>query len=246
MNIIYQPKGKALEYAGLALNLYNGCTHGCRYCFNDLTPWNGHYFEEARPKANVIERVQKDAEKLAEIYSLASNGCPEILISFVGDPYQPAEKHLKQTRAAIEILIAHNLPFAILTKAGMLATRDFDLLENYPQCRFGVTITLVGQEAVNQWEPNAPFWIERMKVLRLAKRRGIKTWLSLEPVIDPKQALMIIDIMHDLVDHWKIGKINHWPEIERQHNWIKFREDARALLDGLGADYYFKKSLADL
>ena len=29
MKIIYEPKGKAKEYADLAINLYKGCTHGC-------------------------------------------------------------------------------------------------------------------------------------------------------------------------------------------------------------------------
>lgn len=33
MSLIYEPTGKAREYAGLALNIYKGCTHGCRYCY---------------------------------------------------------------------------------------------------------------------------------------------------------------------------------------------------------------------
>jgi DNA repair photolyase len=33
MAIIYEAKGKAAEYAPLAVNLYNGCTHGCTYCY---------------------------------------------------------------------------------------------------------------------------------------------------------------------------------------------------------------------
>jgi DNA repair photolyase len=31
MRIIYEPKGRALEYAPLAVNLYRGCSHGCDY-----------------------------------------------------------------------------------------------------------------------------------------------------------------------------------------------------------------------
>ena len=30
LKVIYEPKGKAGEYAKYAVNLYNGCTHGCR------------------------------------------------------------------------------------------------------------------------------------------------------------------------------------------------------------------------
>ena len=38
MKIIYEPKGKALEYAPLACNLYKGCPHGCRYCYGPTLP----------------------------------------------------------------------------------------------------------------------------------------------------------------------------------------------------------------
>ena len=33
MHPFYEPKGAAREYAPLALNLYNGCSHGCTYCY---------------------------------------------------------------------------------------------------------------------------------------------------------------------------------------------------------------------
>jgi DNA repair photolyase len=33
MNVVYEPRGRAREYSGLACNLYRGCTHGCRYCY---------------------------------------------------------------------------------------------------------------------------------------------------------------------------------------------------------------------
>ena len=31
MKPIYEPKGKAREYADLALNIYTGCPNGCEY-----------------------------------------------------------------------------------------------------------------------------------------------------------------------------------------------------------------------
>jgi hypothetical protein len=74
--------------------------------------------------------------------------------------------------------------------------------------------------------------------------RGIKTWVSLEPVIDPDQALQVIRELHSIVGHWKVGKINYQKDIEV--DWIAFREEVKALLDRLGADYYLKKSLTNL
>ena len=33
MQVIYEPQGRAGEFAPLAANLYRGCGHGCSYCY---------------------------------------------------------------------------------------------------------------------------------------------------------------------------------------------------------------------
>lgn len=38
MNVIYEPKGRAKEYADLALNDYIGCENACVYCLHPDTP----------------------------------------------------------------------------------------------------------------------------------------------------------------------------------------------------------------
>ncbi len=172
---------------------------------------------------------------------------PEILLSFQGDVYQPAEVGLGITRTAIEILIEHGLPFTILTKGGRRAMRDFDLLEEYPKARFGSTIIFDNELYVFDWEPNAATFYSRAVTIQSAKRRGIKTWVSLEPVIDPDQALRIVDELRLDVDAWKVGKINYHPEIESKVDWIKFREDIKAKFAEYGiTDYYLKRSLTEL
>ncbi len=241
MNIIYEPKGKAREYAELAINLYNGCTHGCRYCYGAKVPWVSpdQYYEMAKPKKDAIARLTDDVSKL-------DGNTPEIHLSFTGDVYQPAEMQLHLTRKTIAILIEHGLPFTILTKGGTRAMKDFDLLTGYDKASFGSTIVFTKQADADYWEPNAPSIVNRIKAVEEAHRRGIRTWISLEPVIDPKQALELIEYFHHIVDHWKVGKLNHHPEIERKVDRIKFTDDAKALLDGLGADYYLKQSLTSL
>lgn len=243
MEIIYKPKGKAGEYAELALNIYKGCTHSCRYCYcpGIMRKTREQFFSHADPKKDIIEKVKKDARKLAKL-----GNCPEILISFIGDPYQPAEKKAKLTRFVLWILMDYHLPFTILSKGGYLAARDFSYLAGYPKARFGTSLSLYKKDDVEYWEPGTPSFKERTNTIRKAKELCIKTWVSLEPVIDPEQALWIIETFHNLVDHWKIGKINHNKEIESQVDWLRFRESAVELLDKLGADYYLKKSLTEL
>jgi len=237
MDIIYKPTGRAKEYADLAINIYKGCTHGCKYCYCAKIPWTAEkYHKGANPKKDVIERLKKDAGKL-------NGNCPEILLSFMGDVYQHEEMNLGLTRQAIKILIEHDLPFTVLTKGGTKATRDFDLLEKYPKARFGTTLVFWNQKDADEWEPNAPTIADRVKAIKEAHDRGIPTWISLEPVIDPDQALEIIRELHPIVGHWKVGKLNYK---NLDVNWLQFRERVSSLLDSLGADYYLKNSLTRL
>lgn len=239
LDLIYVPSGRAREYSPLAANLYIGCPHGCLYCYGPSIPPRKKkevFHSVIHPKKNVIERLQKDAETLR-----AMRDSREILLSFVTDPYMPVELELGVTRRAINILVDHQLAFTVLTKGGMRAARDFDLLK-YPHARFGTTLVLWDQAKADIWEPNAPSIKDRIQAIEKAHSLGIKTWVSLEPVIYPEQAMRIIQELHPIVDHWKIGKLNHRKPPEPV-DWIEFRLKAQALLDSVGADYYFKNSL---
>ena len=117
-------------------------------------------------------------------------------------------------------------------------------MEGYDRGRFGTTLVFMDQAHADYWEPGAATIKDRIKAIREAHKRGIKTWASLEPVIDPDQALRIIRELHPIFDHWKVGKINDWPGVDV--DWIAFREEVKSELDDLGADYYLKKSLTEL
>lgn len=238
MDVIYEPKGKAKEYADLACNIYNGCTHGCKYCYATQYTQDD-YYESAKPKKDFIARLKKDVEKLDE-------NCPEILLSFHGDVYQPVENDLKLTRQALEILRENNLPFTVLTKGGSRAVRDFDIFEGYGKARFGTTLIFTEQSDADDWEPGAASIKDRIQALIEAHSRDIPTWVSIEPVNDPLQAIKLVESLHPFVDHWKVGKINYHKEIEDGVDWIKFRKDITALLQKVGADFYLKRSLTDL
>lgn len=238
MEIIYAPKGKAKEYAGLACDIYNGCTHGCLYCYAKYYA-RGVFYNTADPRKNVIELLTQDIAQLGP-------DCPEILLSFHGDVYQPAEEELQLTRQALIILRDAGLPFTVLTKAGMRAVRDFDILEGYAKARFGTTLIFTEQADADYWEPAAASIENRIQAVREAKSRGIPTWVSIEPVIDAGQALKLVKMLHPFVDHWKVGKINYHKEIEDAVDWFRFRSEITDLFEEIGADFYLKKSLTDL
>ena len=67
---------------------------------------------------------------------------------------------------------------------------------NYPKATYGTTIHTLNEKTTREYEPYAATINERIHALRTAKELGIKTWVSVEPVIDPTEALNII--IHDV------------------------------------------------
>jgi len=235
--VIYRPSGKAAEYAPLAVNLYTGCRHACEYCYvpRVLHVQPGKFHTQIEPRRNILVNLLADAEKLY-------GDRREILLCFTSDPYQGPLTY-ETTSSALKILGAHELKATVLTKGGCEAVRDFDILQEF-NFSFGSTMVFWKDSDRVEWEPLAATVGDRMNAIRIAKLQyGLRTWVSLEPVIDPAQALMLIESLHSVVDHWKIGKINYHPEIEKAVNWTEFYHIVTKLLDSHQADYYIKHSL---
>lgn len=247
MSIIYETSGRAREYFELAANLYSGCEHACVYCYGaDVTRKDPkEFFGPATPKKpNILAELQRDVIRLQRKYETR-----HILLSFVTDPYQPAEVELGLTRAAIRVIHKATLDVAILTKGGFRATRDFDLLTK-ADC-FGVTLTFLDPKRSREWEPGAALPFDRVRSLEDAYARGIPTWVSLEPVIDPAESLALIEATAPFVDVFKVGTLNYQGKLPRELqdqvkgiNWQRFAQDAVNLLDNLGKNYYIKRDLA--
>lgn len=233
LQAIYRPKGRAGEYASLAVNLYTGCTHGCTYCYAPLAMHKERetFHAQCIERPGILDKLRHDAKLLA-------GSSEPVLLCFSCDPYQP-DAHA--TRAALTIMREFDVPFTVLTK-GAMAWRDFDLYG--PRDSFGVTLTFDSLMESLRWEPRAAAPFERVKNLREAHDRHIATWVSLEPVVDPKQTLALIDATHEIVDHYKVGKLNYHPHAAII-DWPRFRRDVTALLDAYGKSYYIKQDLRE-
>ena len=233
--IIYEPSGRAKEYGDLALNVYNGCSFGCTYCFAPLVLKKDRetYHKDIKVRDNFIEKVEKDC-KLNLFEGRRVHLC------FTCDPYQDIDLELQLTREVLKLFKQYNVNFQILTKGGMRAVRDFDLYKAGDS--FGSTLTVYMNNHQSQWEPNAPSYYSRRDAIIEAHRAGIRTWVSLEPVIYPKETLEIIKDTCSFVDLYKIGTINY-NERKKEIDWNDFGRKAIELLDGYGKEYYIKDDL---
>jgi DNA repair photolyase len=243
LRVVYEPAGKAREYADLALNLYRGCGHGCVYCYAPkvLHMKQAEFFEKPTPRDYIFEKLESDLLKMQ-----AAGDTREVLMCFTCDPYQPLEKECKLTRRAIELFIQYGRRFNILTKGGLRSARDFDLLSENPElCRYGATLVYASDVDSAEYEPGAAVTSERIRVLKLAHEMGIKTWVSLEPVWSPEDCFKLLWKIHDFVDEVKIGKLNHHQH-SKTVDWSRFKRDVSLVCEDLGCNYTLKKDLAVL
>jgi len=234
MPIIYEPRGKAREYSDLAVNLYTGCSHACQYCYcpavlrKKFEEWTSN----PQPRKNILEELERDAKK-------HQGDARDILLSFMSDPYH-SEEAARLTREALLILEHYGLRVQVLTKGGRRSARDFDILLRN-RWKYGATIIFIEEQLREQWEPGAASIAERIEAVREAHARGIFTWVSVEPVVNPDEAIKVVDSLRDDVDFWKIGKLNHDCTREAHIDWHRFLFDVEAVLKG--CRYLIKKDL---
>lgn len=224
MKPIYKPKGKADEYIkdGLALNIYTGCPHRCFYCFAPgvLRRDKEQFHSVVEPRKNIVEETRKQLEREHITGKL-------IHLCFTCDPY-PTGYDTTPTREIIKLLKEHGNHVQILTKGN--GRRDFDLLDGDDW--YGVTIDGKYDDAL--------LYFDKINALSEAKRKGIKTWVSFEPVLNDRTVLSVIGTFHRVMDKVKIGKLNYFPS---DINWQEFGREAEELCQCLGLDYYIKDSL---
>jgi len=235
---IYEPAGRAREYAPLAVNLYQGdCPMACRYCwsraFNKRTGRCGPY----TLKPGILEALEREAPR----YS----GDPRrVLLCFTGDPYPPCDNYA--TRLALQVLRDREVRFSVLTKAAWRAAEDFDLYRCGPDGDwFGQTFAVTNEAQRYDWEPGASHIGDRMDAAREARRRGIYTWASLEPVIFPAQMLEFIPVLAQCIDEFRVGKLNYMTPPEPV-DWERFALDAVEVLQATGRRWKLKRDLAGL
>jgi DNA repair photolyase len=213
MKVIYEPAGAAREYSPLAANLYRGCPHGCLYCYAPgcLRMRDEEFHGHPAVRAGVLDALRSDARSM--------HGDPRpVLLCFTCDPYEPLEEVHHLTRQAIRILAAADLRPRILTKNGRLAMPDMQALAA-AGADFGVSLSWDDEERRCEWEPGAGTLADRHAALAAAEAAGCRTWVSVEPVIDPDQALLVIERVAGHVDALMVGKINHSPEAEKAVDW---------------------------
>lgn len=242
MSIIYEPKGRAREYSPLALNIYMGCTHRCKYCYapSCIQKAREEYYCIPSPRKNLTTNLRKELEKIGK-----GGIKKQVLLSFVGDVYCETTDSNKTTREVLEMLLEYEIPVAILTKGAIRCLNDLDIFKKFGKhIQVGTTLTFDNTRDSLEWEPGASTPNERYIMLRELHNNGIRTFVSFEPVIYPDQTLNLARKTLQYVDVYKIGKINNYRGIDKEIDWHSFLGDIVGIMRDAGKEFYIKEDLA--
>lgn len=241
MQIIYKPSGRAAEYSTLACNLWSGCSHRCRYCYvpGVMRMKRQDWEHEQRPVKDGLKRLEHDLQNMPEEHKELS-----LLFSFMCDPYQ-SPACASDTRLALELCSKYGMTNVhVLTKNPEEAWADRDLFFDNPGWTMSTTLSFVDEYLRRYWEPCAPSIESRIRAMKKWHEYGLRTWISIEPVIDPDQAIQVVLQTYEFCPEYKVGMLNYCKP-EMVIDWPSFRQRIQFLCAGLGRKLVVKKDLME-
>lgn len=170
-----------LEYS---LNPYQGCEHGCVYCYarNSHTYWG--YSSGVDFESTIL--VKRNAAELLEKKLTSRNWkAAPIMLSGNTDCYQPIEKKMQITRSLLKVFLKYKHPVGIVTK-NTLILRDLDLLKELN--RFGlvsiaISINTLDEKLRQELEPRTSSIPKRLDLLDQLTSAGLPVTVLAAPII---------------------------------------------------------------
>ena len=182
-------------------NPYQGCEHGCSYCY--ARPTHEYWGYNAGLDFESVILVKKNAPDLLrkELKKKTWKVGP-VMLSGNTDCYQPAERRFKITRAMLKIFNSFHHPVSIITK-GSLICRDIDILTDLASrnlTSIGLSITSVSDDIRKKLEPRGSSIKSRFQTLEKLAKAGIPTNVMIGPVIPSINDHEIHDIIKRSAD----------------------------------------------
>jgi len=236
MSLIYEPRGKAREYSPLAINLYSGCGHRCSYCYvpNVLRVTRTEFDTNVNPRKNILNLMEKEIKK----YEYSDK---QVFMSFTTDPFNPIDEKEKLTRTALQLFLKYKIPVSILTKSGLKALRDLDVMKKFgSHFKIGASLTYDNDTDSGRIERGAALPGERLEMLKRFHDEGIRTWVSFEPIMSTDQVINLLHRSIDFVDEYQFGKL---AADSRKIDWDDFLTTVLKILRDNKKDFYIKETL---
>ena len=187
------------EWADSTLNIINGCSHNCKYCFSremasrfkrkDSSLWNN---EELNPR----QFNQKIPHKAGTIMFPSTHDI--------------TPDNIQYTLPFLVRILERDNRVLLVTKPHIECISSIcnACVDYRDRILFRFTIGSMDDTILSFWEPNAPGYEERKESLIHAFQNGFRTSISCEPMLDKNVEALVDDLQDYVTDTIWVGKMN--------------------------------------
>ncbi len=208
-SLLYKSK---VEYADFCLNHVEGCSHGCRYpCYAYMMKKRcgviKTYEEWCRPKivSNALKLLDKEIPKYKDKIEY-------VHLCFSTDPFMYRQKQVGDlSLKIIDKLNANDIRCTVLTK-GVFPRELYKRNDFSGNNEYGITLVSLDENFRKAFEPHSANFKDRIDALRYLHKKGLKTWISMEPYPTPniiRQDLIEILEAVSFVGQIIFGRLNY-------------------------------------
>jgi DNA repair photolyase len=185
-----------------SMNPYQGCEHGCIYCYARNTHEYYGFSAGLDFESKII--VKKNAAQVLEQQLLHKNwNAAPIMFSGNTDCYQPQERKQEITRKMLQVLAKYRHPVGMITKNSLI-TRDIDILQDLASDRLVhvmISITTLNEDLRRIMEPRTASAIKRLKTVEELSKANIPVGIMNAPIIPGLNHHEIPQILKAAADH---------------------------------------------
>ncbi len=198
-----------------SMNPYQGCEHGCIYCYARDTHNYWGYNSGAEFEQKIL--VKKNAARLLEDTFRQKNWQPfPIMFSGNTDCYQPAERQFGITRQMLEVCLKYQHPVSMITKNSLIE-RDLDLLEELNKLRLvnvSITLTSLNEKLRQLLEPRTASAKRKLQTIETLAEKNIPVNVMMAPIIPGLNSHEIFELARAVSErgassfHYTIVRLN--------------------------------------
>lgn len=169
---------------GYSMNPYQGCEHGCIYCYARNTHEYYGFSAGLDFESKIV--VKQNAPELLEKHLLQTGWhATPIMLSGNTDCYQPQEKKLQITRRLLLVLAKYRHPVGMITKNALIE-RDIDILKDLAAdglVNIMISITTMDEDLRRIMEPRTVSALKRLKTIERLAKENIPVGVMNAPII---------------------------------------------------------------
>lgn len=187
---------------GFSMNPYQGCEHGCVYCYARNTHEYYGFSAGLDFESKII--VKENAPALLEKHLMQPDWqAVPIMLSGNTDCYQPQERKFEITRKMLEVLARYRHPVGMITKNSLIL-RDLDLLKELAENKLVhvmISITTLDESLRRMMEPRTASAIKRLQTVEQLAKAGVPTGVMNAPIIPGLNHHEIPEVVRAAADH---------------------------------------------